>query len=109
MAGPVLLEKPGRFPVVVLAEGGYDLIRDRAFLRRLRANGTSRVLIVCGSPACFQIAKSAQPNLSREGLEALTAGDPLAGHNLNQRMQNALRAAWPSLVAGLPNWLGFSG
>jgi predicted esterase len=107
LAGPVLLAEPNRFPAVALAEGGYGLLRDPAFLRRLRENGTSRVMIVCGSAACFQTASSVAPNLARAGLELLTAGDAHAGHNLNQPMQQALRARWPAFVDGLPNWRDF--
>ncbi len=107
LAGPVLLEQHDRFPVVVLAEGGYNLLRDQAFLQKLRAEGTSRLMIVCGSPACFVTAHNVQGGLSRAGLEAFTAGDALSGHNLNQRMQVALRAAWPEFTAGLPNWSGY--
>jgi len=107
LAGPVLLAEPNRFPVVALAEGGYGLLRDPSFLRRLRENGTSRVMIVCGSAACFQTASSVAPHFARAGLELLTAGDAHAGHNLNQPMQRALRASWPAFVSGLPNWQDF--
>jgi predicted esterase len=107
MAGPTLLAKKDRFPVVALAEGGYNLIRDTSFLQRLKANGTSRLLIVCGSPACFQTANSVRPSFARIALDLQIAGDPLSGHNLNQRMQAAVHPAWPSLVAGLPNWQSF--
>jgi len=31
----------------------------------------------------------------------------LSGHNLNQRMQLALRKALPQLTSGLPNWRGY--
>lgn len=107
LAGPTLLAERDRFPVVALAEGGYGLLQDPAFLRRLRDNGTSRVMIVCGSAACFRTAQRVAPSLTRAGLETLTAGDPHAGHNLNQAMQEALRAAWPAFVSGLPNWRYF--
>jgi predicted esterase len=107
LASSALVESAGHFPVVVLAEGGYNLIRDPAFLRRLRASGTSRVMLVCGSAVCFQTARNAEPNFFREGIDVLTAGDALSGHNLNQRMQDALHVAWPALVRGLPNWRGF--
>jgi predicted esterase len=107
MAGATLLEQPNRFPVVALAEGGYNLLRDPTFLAKLRAAGTTRLMIVCGSPACFVTARSVQSGLGRVGIEAFTAGDPLSGHNLNQRMQTALRGALPQLTAGLPNWGGY--
>jgi len=108
LAGSVLLAERDRFPVVALAEGGYGLLRDAAFLRRLHDNGTKRLMIVCGSPACFQTANSVEPNLARAGLESLLAGDPLSGHNLNLPMQTALRSAWPSFVKDLANWRGFA-
>lgn len=108
MAGRALLERSDRFPVVALAEGGYNLLRDQAFLHQLRSAGTTRLMIVCGSPACFATAHSVQPGLDRAGIEAFAAGDALSGHNLNQRMQIALRAAMPQLTAGLPNWRGYA-
>lgn len=107
LAGPVLLAERDRFPVVVLGEGGYGLLRDAAFLRRLHENGTRRLMIVCGTPACFRTAKSVQPNVERAGIESILGGDPLSGHNLNLQMQTALHAVWPALVRDLPNWSGF--
>jgi predicted esterase len=104
MAGTALLEQRDRFPVVALAEGGYNLLRDQAFLQKLRSAGTTRLMIVCGSPACFATAHSVQGGLERAGIEAFTAGDAQSGHNLNERMQIALRAALPQLTSGLPNW-----
>lgn len=64
-------------------------------------------MIVCGSPACFVTAQATHRALTRAGIEAFTAGDPLSGLNLNQRMQNALRVSFPQLVSGLPNWSGY--
>jgi predicted esterase len=107
MAGSALLEQRDRFPAVALAEGGYNLLRDQTFLQKLRAAGTTRLMIVCGSPACFVTARSVQGGLSQAGIETFTAGDPLSGHNLNQRMQLALRQALPQLTSGLPNWRGY--
>lgn len=108
LASAALLERPSRFPVVLLAEGAYQLIRDDTFLRRLQKNGTRRVALVCGSPACFRTAEAAAPRLRRHALEPLLAGDPRSGHNLNQLMQDALHQAWPSFVADLPGWQGYA-
>jgi predicted esterase len=107
MASTTLLEQRDRFPVVALAEGGYNLLRDQSFLQKLRASGTTCLMIVCGSPACFVTARSVQGGLSQAGIETFTAGDPMSGHNLNQRMQLALRKALPQLTLGLPNWRGY--
>ena len=107
LSGPTLLAKEARFPAVILAEGGYNLIRDASFIARLEANGTSRLLVVCGSAACFQTANGVRPNFARAQVDLRIAGDALSGHNLNQRMQDALHGAWPSFVAGLPGWASF--
>jgi predicted esterase len=107
LAEPALLAEPSRFGLVALAEGAYALLRDPAFSQRLHDAGTERLLIVCGTPACFQTARHVLPGIERQGLKAAIAGDPLAGHNLNQRMQDALQAAWPDFVRGLPNWAGY--
>jgi predicted esterase len=109
LAGPALLQVKDRFAAVVLAEGGYDLMRNPDFLRRLRANGTSRALVVCGSPNCFRSAPGFERTLTMTGFETAVAGDPLSGHNLNQRMQEALRAAWPPFFQPMEGWRGFVG
>jgi predicted esterase len=107
LAEPALLAEPSRFGLVALAEGGYALLQNPGFSKRLHEAGTERLLVVCGTPACFQTARRALPGIERQGLRAAIAGDPLAGHNLNQRMQDALHAAWPAFVRGLPNWEGY--
>lgn len=107
LAARALLDESRAYARVALAEGGYGLLRDARFLSQLKAHGTERALLVCGSAACFTTARSAEPALRRAGLEPQIAGDPVAGHNLNERMQVALRTAWPSFVQGLPNWSSF--
>lgn len=109
LAERALLDDDAAYARVALAEGGYALLRDAAFLRRLKAHGTERALLVCGSAACFTTARGAEAALRRAGLDPQIAGDPAAGHNLNERMQVALRAAWPAFVQGLPNWSSFPG
>jgi predicted esterase len=108
LAEKVLLDLPEAFVGVALAEGGYNLMRDPRFLQRLHDHGTQRVLLVCGSPACFTTASSRVPAFTQAGVEAQLAGDPLSGHNLNQRMQVALQKAWPAFVHDLDNWRGFA-
>ena len=109
LAGPTLLDPGQSFPFIALAEGGYGLLQDRSFLGRLKARGVESVLLACGTPACFTSMRAAEPNLRAAGIQALIGGDPSAGHNLNREMQAGLRKVWPDLVAGLPNWRGFSG
>jgi predicted esterase len=99
LSEPLLLSQAARFPIAILAEGGYATARSAAFARRYRAAGGRRLVLVCGTPACFAHARRATPVLERAGLETLVVGDPKAGHNLNDRMQRALQAAWPSIAA----------
>ena len=108
LAGPTLLDPAQSFPFIALAEGGYGLVRDRAFLGKLKARGVESVLLACGTAACFTSMRAAEPNLSAAGIQALIGGDPSSGHNLNGEMQAGLQKVWPDFVAGLPNWRGFN-
>jgi predicted esterase len=107
LAGPTLLDPAQSFPFIALAEGGYDLLRDRAFLGKLKARGVESVLLACGTPACFASMRAVEPNLTSAGIQALIGGDPKSGHNLNGEMQAGLQKVWPEFVAGLPNWRGY--
>jgi predicted esterase len=102
LAEPLLREQAARFPIAILAEGGYQTANSKAFARAYREAGGRRVVLVCGTPPCFRSARSAMKVLMGAGLETLVVGDEKAGHNLNQRMQQALQAAWPQIVAPLP-------
>jgi len=107
LAGPTLLDPAQSFPFIALAEGGYDLLRNRAFLGKLKARGVESVLLACGTPACFASMRAIEPNLSAAGIQALIGGDAKSGHNLNGEMQAGLQKVWPEFVAGLPNWRGY--
>ena len=100
-AEPFLRAHAARFPIVILAEGGYATAQSAAFARAFREAGGRRVVLVCGTPSCFVSARTAQKVLERAGLQALVVGDSKAGHNLNERMQKALQAAWPEIAAPL--------
>jgi len=101
LAEPLLRRKAALFPIAILAEGGYQFSGSPDFAASYRAAGGRRVVLVCGTPSCFLSAARAERVLRRAGLEALVCGDARAGHNLNQEMQTALRAAWPRIVAPL--------
>ena len=107
LAGPTLLDRAQSFPFLALAEGGYGLLQDRAFLTKLKARGVESVLLACGTPGCFATMRAAEPRLSAAGIQALIGGDPASGHNLNGEMQAGLQKVWPGFVAGLPNWRGY--
>lgn len=107
LAGPTLLDPAQSFPFIALAEGGYDLLRNRAFLGKLRTRGVESVLLACGTPSCFASMRAIEPNLRAAGIQALIGGDAKSGHNLNGEMQAGLQKVWPDFVAGLPNWRGY--
>lgn len=102
LAEPFLLANAARFPIVILAEGGYATARNPGFGKAYFAAGGRRVVLVCGGAACFRSARDAQKGLEKAGLQVLVVGDDKAGHNLNERMQKALQAAWPEIAAPLP-------
>jgi predicted esterase len=101
LAEPLLLQHAARFPIAILAEGGYQTARSASFARAFRDKGGRRVVLVCGTPACFQHARAARKGLERAGLQVLVVGDEKAGHNLNERMQKALQNAWTEISAPL--------
>jgi hypothetical protein len=102
LAEPILRKHATRFPIAILAEGGYRTTESASFARSYRAAGGRRIVLLCGTPSCFHSAGRAQPLLERQGVEALVIGDPKASHNLNRELQQALQAAWPKIVAPLP-------
>lgn len=101
LAEPFLRAQAARFPIAILAEGGYESASSSAFARAFRQAGGRRVVLVCGGVGCFQRAPLSRAVLERAGIEVLVVGDALAGHNLNQRMQQALQSAWPEISAPL--------
>jgi predicted esterase len=101
LAEPLLRKQAARFPIAVLAEGGYQTAQSPAFAAAYHGAGGRRVVLVCGTPNCFRSAASSKTVLQRAGLEVLVAGDAKAGHNLNQEMQRALQAVWPQIIAPL--------
>jgi len=101
-AEALLRKHAATFPIAILAEGGYRTMQSPSFAAAYRAAGGRRVVLVCGNATCFVTARGAKKVLERAGLEALVVGDEKAGHNLNGRMQEALQAAWPRIVAPIP-------
>jgi predicted esterase len=107
LARPVLVASGARYQAAIFAEGGYDDMGNAGFARTFRAGGGRSVLLVCGSTPCLVRARRSEPVLGAAGLWVKSVGDPLAGHNLNQRMQTALQSAWPEFAATLLGWETF--
>lgn len=102
LSGTYLRAHAARFPIAILAEGGYSLLETPAFARAFYAGGGRRLVLVCGTPGCFARAHRAKHLLASENLQILVVGDEKAGHNLNERMQRALQDAWGEITAPLP-------
>jgi predicted esterase len=102
LAGTYLRAHAARFPIAILAEGGYPLLQTPAFTRAYYAAGGRRLVLVCGTPGCFAHARRAKQLLSPVNVEILIVGDEKAGHNLNERLQRALQEAWADITAPLP-------
>jgi predicted esterase len=105
-AEPFLRKNAARFPIVILAEGGYATAQSHSFAQAFRAAGGRRIVLVCGGSGCFVSAQRSKKVLESAGVEVLVVGDPKAGHNLNERMQKALQAAWPEIAAPPPELSG---
>ena len=101
LAEAFLRQHAAQFPIAILAEGGYATARSPNFARAFYAAGGRRVVLVCGTSACFSSAVGSKKLLERASLQVLVVGDPLAGHNLNGRMQHALQSAWADISAPL--------
>ena len=101
LAEPFLRKNAARFPIAILAEGGYATARSPAFARAFYAAGGRRIVLVCGGAACFRSTVGARNVLEKAGLQVLVVGDAKAGHNLNEQMQRALQSAWPEIAAPL--------
>jgi predicted esterase len=104
LAAPLLLESATQFTSAVFAEGGYASLQNAAFARNYYQNGGRTVLIACGTRACFSRAGRARAVLEHAGLRVSVGGDAGAGHNLNERMQAALRDAFSELLRDDPRW-----
>jgi len=101
-AEPLLRRHAATFPIAILAEGAYRTTENPSFASAYHSAGGRRVVLVCGTPACFVSARRGRKVLEKAGLQVLVAGDEKAGHNLNREMQRALQRAWPEITAPLP-------
>jgi predicted esterase len=101
----VLTEQASTFPVALLIEGGYTELTPAA-ARTYRAHGGKRVLLACGQAECTRRFRTADSALSSAGVEVELLDAHTGRHNLDGAMVEALKQAWPWLVAGDPRWEG---
>jgi len=106
-AAPFLVLHAAKFHTVLLAEGAYASTASPPFARDLARGGVHRVVLVCGTPHCFENARRARPVLEGAGLTVFVGGDASSGHNLNQPMQKALRRSWKQWFDDAPGWSHF--
>lgn len=102
----VLTDEAATFPVALLIEGGYAELTPAA-ARAYRAHGGQRVLLGCGQADCARRFRNAESALSSAGVEVKVLDARTGRHNLDGAMIDALKDAWPWLVAGDPRWEGY--
>jgi len=99
----LLAAQASTFPVALLIEGGYAQITP-ALAARYAEQGGKRVMLGCGQAACRPSFRAAERALRRAGIEVMVLDARTGRHNLDGPMMQALRYAWPKLVAGDSRW-----
>ncbi len=122
-AGPVLLtgfslgailgahfirSDPGRFPRVVLTEGGADGWAP-GFAKKMAEAGAVRVLFACGQTACKQQARGPVRTFEKAGIGARVAYGGNVGHTYDGPVAASIAADWAWLTEGDPRWAGQTG
>ena len=101
---PSLLHTRGRtYPRALLIEGAYREFTPE-LARRYAASGGERVLMLCAAQSCRGVFDASASALRQAGIETRQVGAGTRRHNLDGEMTEAIRKAWPWLVAGLPSW-----
>lgn len=98
---PLITDDPARFPVAVLGEGGQDEwtpARAQSFAR----GGGRRVLFVCSTGSCETATVRPMKELERAGVTVKLVSAGHIGHLVDDRVVNAVRAAWPWVVGDAP-------
>lgn len=89
---------PGRYPAMVLVEGGHDRWTPGT-ARAFADAGGRRVLFGCGQPSCFLDAKRASTHLERAGIATSIVGVKDAGHSYGGAVARELQAGWTFVAA----------
>lgn len=103
--GRFLAQKaPGRFPRLVLIEGGYESWPAPVVKRWAEAGG-SRVLFACGQGDCLARSRQAARGFVGSGAEARVADGVGEGHSYGGKIAEAVRREVDWLVEGDPRWV----
>ena len=71
------------------------------------SHGGKRVLLACGQAECIRRFRSAESAFTSAGVAVKVLDAHTGRHNLDGIMVDALKEAWPWLIAGDPRWDGF--
>ncbi len=93
------------FPTALLIEGGYSELTP-ALAHTYAKSGGKRVMLGCGQPGCRASFAPARRALEQAGIDVFMLDANTGRHNLDGPMVQALRDAWPRLVAGDARWDG---
>ncbi len=100
-----VLRDPGRFPMVMMSEGGYAQLTDASFARTFARGGGRRVLLGCSTGGgCLSKFNEAAASLRSSAVQARVNDAGRIAHNLNGDVVRSLHRDWPWLVAGQEGW-----
>jgi pimeloyl-ACP methyl ester carboxylesterase len=100
----IALAHPGRYPRLVLSEGGHDAWTS-ATAQRFAESGGARVLFACGDLACVAEAKPKVALLDTAGIHVKLVYGAGSGHQAYGPIFDETRKAIDSLFEGDPRWM----
>lgn len=103
MGVSIAARRPGRFPRLVLIEGGHDKWTP-ATAKAFADGGGLRALFVCGQAWCAGDAKRAAARLDQAGVTTKVARSKEAGHTYDGVVAEEARKALPWVLEGDARW-----
>jgi pimeloyl-ACP methyl ester carboxylesterase len=100
----IALAHPGRYPRLLLSEGGHD-DWNAASVRRFAEGGGLRVLFGCGDLACVAEAKPKVPILEAAGIQVKRVYGAGSGHQPYGPLFDETRRVIDWLFEGDPRWV----
>jgi hypothetical protein len=99
---PIAAGNPGRFPVLILGEGGQEQWTSERVAAFAKGGGR-RVLFVCSTGSCETAAASPLGALARAGVQVKLLSAGHIGHLVDDRVVAKVHGAWP-WVTGEGAW-----
>lgn len=94
---------PGRFPRLILVEGGHDRWT-AATAKAFAAGGGLRVLFVCAQAGCAGVARQAAAHLEKSGVATRVAQSKPVGHRYDGPVADEVKKALDWALEGDGRW-----